>query len=407
MDTYFCKMKYLQLLAFTFFSLCLHAQTEVNIWSFNPTEKAFKNLLLNNASIADNDTIHEEITDLVQPYLANHKILRKREHHHVFLVGWMIHAFGGYGWRALNEEKQKFVGTVARHSRSSREEFTEYDINFDIIFNLRKYLVKNFLAYDRQKQIHRQDFNKKKRRDYTAPPFVRDTNNIDKKLYKLHCELTPPRAYRAQLHHLFYPTLPNLELQQHPNFGTPHPTMGFYGTWCLDCNHSCHPEIHPYEIVWWLKASDEDPTNVKQWQIGIIGDGSNRFPKWSTSPMAATVAIPFAFSTEMEETESFKIKAEHLVFDKFVDSEMKKLKVPADAFGCDEQYQTFNFVASDKTFRVELMLNNVLLTKSLKYWFSDLNFDDRAKIISGYFNFAVAVEEIYTTKISFGKTLWD
>jgi hypothetical protein len=400
-------MKFFSLLGLSFAVLFAYTQTEINVWNFNPTEKVFKNLLQNNASIAANDTVHEEITDLVQPYLAHHRVSRKREHHHVFLLGWMIHALGGYNWRILDPEKQKFVGTVVRHSRNSSEEYTEYDINFDIIFHQKKYLGKMFFAYDRQRKLHRQDYKRKNRRDYKSPPFVRDTNNIDHRLYKLHCELTPPRPFRPQLHYLFYPTLPNLELKNHLNFGTAHPTMGFYGTWCLDCNHSCHPEVHPYEIVWWLKATEDDPTDIKRWHIGVIGDGSNRFPKWSVSPMAASIAIPFAFYGDMDEGESFKIKVEHLVFDKFVDSELKKLKIPDDAFWCDEPYQVFNFVAGDKVVRVECSFSSPLHTKALRYWFSEVNYDNKDNIFSGYFNVGVGVEEIYTTRISFGKTLWD
>ncbi|MCS6819563.1 MAG: hypothetical protein NZ522_06380, partial [Chitinophagales bacterium] len=120
----------------------VQCQTELPIWSFNPVEKAFKHLLLNNATIALNDTIHEEITDLVQVNITKSILPRRREHHQVFLLGWMAHAFGGFNWRALHSEKQKFVGTISNFKTSHKEKFTEYDIIFDIIFYQKKYLPK-------------------------------------------------------------------------------------------------------------------------------------------------------------------------------------------------------------------------------------------------------------------------
>ena len=74
------------------------AQVSYPISTFNSTSVTFRNLLLTNQQIEDNDTINEEIVDLVTPMVIDSVLDRKKEHHQVFLVGWMIHAFGDYNW---------------------------------------------------------------------------------------------------------------------------------------------------------------------------------------------------------------------------------------------------------------------------------------------------------------------
>ena len=390
-------MKFLfHALILLFFSI-VHAQTEVTIENFNTTDTLFKKLLLNNAAIAENDALQEEITDGVQPLLVTGKIDKNKAY-----SNWLAHAFAGKNQRAIKPLKQKFVGTVLRYNRNSKYNFPENSIGFDIVFNRNHYLLKNFKGLQVQKDIGKAA----KKINYAAAPFKIDTNNFNRNLYQLHCIQTPPTHYRSQLHYLFYPTAVNHTLSNHPNIETENPTMGFYGTWCSNCTQNCEPELQPFEIVWWLKATENDPSPNKTWLVGIMHDGNKAFKQWSFTPMTASIAIPFAFNSDMEEGESFKIKAEHLVFDKFIDSEIKKLKVPTDALGCDEQYQPIHLIAGEKTFRLEFMLNNKLQTKALKYWFSQLNYDAKANIVSGYFNVSVAVEEVYTTRISFGKTLW-
>ena len=71
-------------------------QTSFQISSFQPTPADFKYLLLTNKEIADDDTTNEKIVDLVEPMLLDSVLLRKKQHHRLFLVGWLIHAFGGY-----------------------------------------------------------------------------------------------------------------------------------------------------------------------------------------------------------------------------------------------------------------------------------------------------------------------
>jgi hypothetical protein len=380
------------------------AQTKISISSFNKTPTDFQLLLLSNKEIADNDTINERIVDLVNPVMADSVIERRKQHHKVFLVGWMIHAFGGFNWRAVSMKKEKFVGTAVRNSRSSEEEYTEYDINYDLNFHLKKYLWRVFDAYDLQKKYHKQDVRPSHRTNYKTIPFVRDTNLIDIKNYRLHCELTPPRAFRPQLHYLFYPTMPGLTLKDHPNFESEKPAVGFYGTLCLDCNHNCHPELHPYEWMWWLKAKEDDELTDKTWVIGFFHEGSNRVKKWSVNPMTGTISIPFAFDYKMDYNEHFQIDIEHLVFNKFIDSNVVQFNPSENTFLPNVSSHEFTFV-DDKNLSVNglIKFNNILLTKGLKYWFSDLNADEETHVLSGYLNLAVSAQDLYTTRIKFSR----
>lgn len=377
------------------------AQTSYKISSYSPTQEVFKNLLLTNAQIEANDTINEEILDLVSPLVLDSVLGRKKEHHQLFLVGWLIHAFGDYNWRAVSMIKQKFVGTVRDNARSSEEEYTEYDINYDLNFHLNKYLDKVFHSYDTQRSYHRQDFRRSHRTNYEVPPFVRDSNDIDITRYRVHSEMTPPGPFRVQLHYLFFPTQPGLSLKEHPNFGTDHPTMGVYGASCLDCNHNCHPEIHPYEWVWWLNLHGADP-DAKTWLLGLFYESSNRFRHWSHTPKVGKISIPFSYVIKDNKNEYPSVTVEHLVFNKFVDKDVAKIGIPDTTFNCRLENQLI-IVTNNSTdkFGIRVNFKNVLLTDGLKYWLSDLNWDENNHILSGYFNFATAVKELYTTRITF------
>jgi hypothetical protein len=52
---------------------------------------------------------------------------------------------------------------------------------------------------------------------------------------------------------------------------------------------------------------------------------------------------------------------------------------------------------------MELMFNNPVNTHGLKYWFSNLNYDEGSKVLSGYFHFATSVIDLYTTRIKFAE----
>jgi len=379
------------------FSLPLFSQ-QFEIESYQKTPEIFQQLLKSNDYISKNDTLNELLVDLVQPQLSDSLINRKKQHHKLGPVGWLISTFGNFNWRAFSMKKEKFVGTVVRISRSGEEQFTEYDVNFDINFHLHKYLHRVFEMYDRQGKIKRQDFTSKGKIDFKASPFVRDTNNIDIRSYRLHCELTPQREYRPIMNYFFLPTLPGAGgLKQHVNLENDNPTMGFYGVLCLDCNHSCHPEMHPYEWIWWLKANDGDNGTQKEWHIGLFHEGSNRMKKWSKNPKNGSVKIPFVFEADEPAT----IEIQHGAVNEFVNE--AKLMAPENVI--KSQSKQLNVTLKGRDFSKNIALNfvNPINTKGLNYWFSDLNYDAANGLVSGYFNYALSVKDLYTCKIVFGK----
>lgn len=382
-----------------FFSILVSAQQQYEVKSYEACPEAFQYLLLSNEEIAKNDTINEQIVDLVEPMLLDSMISRKKQHHKLGPLGWTIHAFGGFNWRAMYMQKEKVVGSVMRISRSGKERFTEYDINFDLQFHLPKYLYRVFKSYDRQAKIKRQDITSKRKRDYKAPPFVRDTNNIDSRMYRLHCELTPQREFRPALNYLFYPTLPEAGgLGQHPNFEEEEPTVGFYGVICLDCNHSCHPEMHPYEWMWWLKAKKQDSSTVKEWHIGIFHESSNRLKNWSKNPMIGKIKIPFAFKSGKQS----KIVIKHGVMGQFLEEDgLDQLEYEENNFQSDKTERYIELKGQELSEKIKLEVINPIRTEGLKYWISGLNYDQEKQIISGFLYYAVAVEDLYTTSIQF------
>jgi hypothetical protein len=366
------------------------------IVSYQKTPESFLHLLKNNDEISKNDTLNELLVDMVQPTLADSMIYRKKQHHKLGPIGFLISTFGNFNWRAFSMKKEKFVGTVVRTSRSGEEQYTEYDVNFDLNFHLHKYLHRVFEMYDRQGKIKRQDFTSKRKIDFKASPFVRDTNNIDIRSYRLHCELTPQREYRAIMNYFFLPTLPGAGgLKQHVNLENDLTTMGFYGLLCLDCNHSCHPEMHPYEWIWWLKANDGDNSTQKEWHIGLFHEGSNRMKKWSKNPKNGTIKIPFAFKSN----QAASIEIQHGAVNEFVSD--AKLMAPENVF--KSQAKQMNLVLKGRDFSkiIALKFVNPINTQGLSYWFSDLNYDADNGIISGYFNYAICVKDLYSCKIVF------
>jgi len=400
-------MKYMLLFVLSVSALRGYTQVSYPISSYQSTPEAYRFLLLTNQQIENNDTINEEIIDLTSPMVTDSIVDRKKEHHQVFLVGWIIHAFGDYNWRTMTMNKQKFVGTVRGDSRSGGEEFTEYDINFNLYCHLHKYLWHVFEAYDRQAKIHRKDFvstylrHHKNNRNYTGEPFVRDTTHIDIYRYRLHCELTPQREYRPMLNYLFYPTMPGINIDKHANFGTSFPSMGFYGVHCLDCNHTCHPEIHPYEWLWWMNLHN-GTVRDKTWLIGMMKDGSNRFHHWSHNPKTGEINIPFAYEVKDRAAKDRLITIDHLVFGPFIDSNLNKLNLPATLI--DPNHSTIEVSLTDDkggSIPVTIRFEHPMATEGIKYWFSGVNWDEQNHILSGNFNMAASVKDIYTAKITF------
>jgi hypothetical protein len=119
--------------------------------------------------------------------------------------------------------------------------------------------------------------------------------------------------------------------------------------------------------------------------------------KWSKNPKSGKIKVPFAFSID----KNAKIEIQHGAMNEFIEdvstfTNAEKIKNQATKMNVELRAKDFNK-------NVELNFVNPINTKGLCYWFSDLNYDDENKIISGYFNYAISARDLYSCKIVFGE----
>lgn len=356
-------------------------------------------LRFSNEVISANDTLNEKICDLVEPFLVD-SALSKKPHHRVFLVGWLIHKFGGYNWRNTHPYKTKLVGTVIRQTRSGESEYTEFDINHDLVFHLPKYLYQTFEMYDKQKTTKRQDIRPSHHTDYSKPPFTRDINNIgDIIQYRVHCELTPPARYRLILDSLFYPVIRPNEMKIHKNFLDNNPTVGKYGALCLDCNHNCGPEMHSYEWIWWLNTKlVATKKQEKEWFIGLMNEGSNRFKEWIDGPRIGGIRIPFYYKIDSPNDTAI-LQITHLIADNF---NIEKLNLYAD-----KTLQTFStsitkheIMYNEKNAPFLLLFDKPLYAEGAKYWIENGQYNTETNELTGYLCIFTAVDFTYNIRLN-------
>lgn len=354
-------------------------------------------LRLNNDSISNNDLLNEKIVDLVEVTERDPKVPTWYTTHQGGGFGWFIRMIG-FWWQAVDRNRYKFVGTT-KHGVSlpGRDELTEHDINWNITPHQQKYLDLVYRGRTAQTKRKR-NFKRARHADVTKPPYIEPSEETAGE-YDLHCELTPPKRLRDSLNFLFYPCLPGPNLDQHPNFCDAHPSVGLYGVFVLDCNHSCHPEIHPYEWLWWLDTKTTGgPVNPKTWNFGFMKESSDRFVLWSRPPRVGSISIPFLFKTS-EVNSSLNIY--HLVKGKFRPNGIKRLKsVP-------EHSNTFNFTDSvvqfqlpdGKQFPIRLTSDVKMHTRALRWWFSNVQTDSKQEWIWGTINIAVSIRNGYAARL--------
>lgn len=383
------------------FSSCVYAGADsvYAVVAHGGVPAAFLKLRIANDSISANDILNEEIVDMVKPDERDRKVPTWYTTHQAGGSGWFIRMIGYY-WQAVDRQRYKFVGTNKNglSMPGEKDELTEHDINFNLIPHLDEYL--NFVYRGRMAQTKRKQFSRCRNCALTQAPYIPPTLQTAEK-YELHCELTPPKKMRDSVNVLFYPCLHGYNLDTHPNFCDMKPTVGLYGVFVLDCNHSCHPEIHPYEWLWWLKltAADMAPGNFnKTWMLGFFRESSNRFILWSRRPRVGAISIPFIF--KVSEKNSY-LKFTKLVAGKFRPHGIKLMKT------LPPQTSTFNFsdtiiplqLSSGISFPLHLHNQLPTNTTALRWWLSDVQTDEANKWVWGYFNVAVSVKDGYTAKL--------
>lgn len=340
--------------------------------------------------VLNNPELNHELVDLVEAYTVDSVFKRKFERHRV--VGGGIIRLLGFRWLAVNKSRQKIVGWVNRHylhGINTEAHFTEYDINYDLIPFLPTYKDLAYEVYQRQFDMKK---SKKKKQEGEAP-FIYPDEETDMTKYRFHCENTPATEFRSLLNSMFFPVHNNNPLEKHHNFEQKNPVMGMYGVLVLDCNHSCHPEIHPYEWIWWLNTTEESTS----WNVGFIRDVSNRFKHWSSSPRTGEISIPFTFDLD---SENWTLKVNHQMFGNFSEEGFNDLNLNGEYRSFNSLIQTFDIVhetLGEKTITVE---SNMLIPyESLQFAIKNLQFSFTDNLIAGELHLAMSINEVYTAEI--------
>lgn len=382
---------------YLFILICLYsntnAQFSLNVSSNNTNSNNDYLLLLKSKDELRVDSIsNEKIIDLVEPHTIDSIITRKYQHHRLFMVGWVIHKLG-YHWISVDYHRHKVVGTLKREfSMSGTEHYTEYDVNLDLIPHLQHYIDIDWTAYQYAKKLHRRVPKAALLKAPYIPPTIESISN-----YRIHCENTPDRASRLALNNLFYPTIRPMNTISHPNIGERLPTMGVYGPLCLDCNHHCGVEIHPYEWLWWmdLNPATQNKTNETRWLFEFTKDGSNRFKEWSTSPRIGSISFPFILPAN---SDSLIINIEPLVFKEFDDDAFAQMKwIPTNAKNM--HFTNHAYTVKGTTKKIIVTNNKYIASTAWNYWLDDLQYDEINKVYFGHIHFAGAVKDLFTCSL--------
>jgi hypothetical protein len=234
------------------------------------------------------------------------------------------------------------------------------------------------------------------------PPYVPPGPGDDAETiarYRIHVECTPYRDFRPALDSAFYPVLSRRPLSSHPSFDSDHPALGVYGPLILDCNHSCGPEIHPYEWIWWRQAPPK-PGDEAIWHVGFLRDVSNRFKHWSKSPRIGRLQIPLAF---YERSDTVEVRFEHGPRADFDTSGLHRMDLPETSWGLDADVQHFDLLLPGDRTRVLKVISQPPLPPSeagLRFSFGPWGYDPNQGIITGQLILLAGVAEVYTTAIA-------
>lgn len=396
------SMRFLFTIVFSFLSILVYCHV-VNYSSTDTVEIvdtapiSFLQLRITNDSVSKNDILNEEIVDMVHVNERDKKVPTRYTTHQGGTFGWFIRMIGFY-WHAIDRERHKFVGTNKNGLSlpGKKDELTEHDVNFNLIPHLPQYLDLSFAG--RQAQMKRRQFRRARHDDRTRPPYIAPSIETAT-AYDLHCELTPPKKMRDSVNALVYPCMYGYNLDNHCNFYDMKPTVGLYGVFVLDCNHACHPEIHPYEWLWWLRLTDTEKAESnfsKSWMIGFFKESSNRFILWSQSPRVGTISIPFIFKTS--ETKSY-LKLNQLVSGKFKPAGIKRMKdLPEYTQPFTTDTTVILNLGEGEIFPLQLLTSKVTKTPALRWWLSDIQTDRTKEWIWGRFNMVVSVKDGYTAR---------
>lgn len=335
----------------------------------------------------------ESVLDLVEAYTFDSIVEKKRQH----LSGFIgrVARLGARYWERLDDHKRKYVGTMSRSYKIYDGYADEVDMNIFLIPHLKPYV--NMVQKGFDKAFERGRKEKHYRYDNPEFPCPEELKWKDLGYLTVECEGTPPGAYRTDLDSLFIPTGEGKHpLGAHPNFGVKHPSVGMYGTWCMDCNHNCRPEIHPFEWLWWLDFAPEEgesPTQ-KSWMVGLLRDGSGRFEDWSPGPLNGVLAVPVVVP---EQAQKITIAVESLVAGPFQKG-LRTLQPQKTSSSTDQHMERIELSFSQgRTLSLEIDLDKSMPNLHCKTM--NWRHDPEKGLLMGYFQIDVSVMDLYTCRI--------
>lgn len=379
-------MKVSVLFVFLLFTLGLAAQA-------NLKNDDFKLLMLNKEAIRKDSIVNEKIVDLVKVFTIDSVFERATERHRP--IGPMIQWFG-YRWESINQSREKLVGTCKKDIHGTgKEHFTEFDVNMDLVAHLPKYIALTESGYAKQIKLDRN----LKDKNLNEAPFIKSTPTTQQ-AYRVHCENTPYKPMRQSIGNWVYPCLEPRSFVTHPNFGEAYPTVGVYGPFVSDCNHSCSPEIHPYEFFWWmnLNPNEVQTTNRTEWVFALTRDYSNRFQHWSSSPRTGQISFPFVLPLNRD---TLYIDFEPLIWDKMMNEQLTQLNLPENAASVNSGTKIYEIQTPAGTKYIRFQSSKLIPDEGIKYYISNANLIEDHTLLTAYVNFGLSVANFFSSKVIF------
>lgn len=378
----------------------LMAQEKIALKKVERLPAGVEKLLMPDAELRGKVVETEMAIDLVQAWMAD-SLLEKTRQRLAGFGGWMAQKLGSRYWEYLNPAKQKYVGTMSRPFKIYDGMGDEYDINIFLMPHLAPYVKMARAGFDEANNRPRAEgpFRFDEPEDYPCPGELKYK---DKGYITIECEGTPNQEFHQKLTDAFLPMGKGAhDLGTWPQVGTQYASFGMYGAWCMDCNHNCRPEIHPFEWLWWLDLSEDRPGghNAKSWMIGVFCDNSRRFRDWSPTPMSGVMSVPVALPAGATVC---TVKLEHLFFDGLLPDNLAALGLPANTKPGSPGTSKFVSRSAENVAALELELEvaGEDAGAGMQLWWSDFEEDASTGQRLGYLNIALSVGSIYGGRLT-------
>jgi hypothetical protein len=345
----------------------------------------------------------EQVLDLVHAYVADSVIEKRKEEFRGF-GGWMFHYMLGRYWEAYTMTKQRYVGSSTQDYVVFDGLGDELDVNIFIMPHLERYINMVRTGFDiaNKKWRSEKPFRLHQPDSFPLPPELK---------YKelgyitVECEVTPPMKFREQTNRYVFPMIEQAKGTGHgqwgydtlPNFGVKHPSFGMTGTWCMDCNHNCRPEIHPIEWLWWLDFAHKGGSDHgKSWMLTMMRDGSDRFDNWAQSPMAGEIAVPFVFPSQAK---GLDFKLDILFGDPVEDG--RGLPMPAKTYAAGNEPLTTVLALNEGTINANIAVEAKSPDAVTRYWISPPQKVPHEDLWVGYFHLSTTVANMFSARLTF------